>query len=73
MMPVMDGFETLRLLREDPDTAELPVVIITAKDLSSEEREALQQGAARIIEKNGLERKSLMRELRASMKALRGE
>ena len=36
MMPGMDGFETLRRIREERDIAELPVIIVTAK---SETRE----------------------------------
>jgi len=70
MMPVMDGFEVLKHLREDPANADMPVIIITAKDLTNEERDALNQGAARIIEKNGLDRDRIMRELRTSMQAL---
>lgn len=63
MMPIMDGFEVLKTLREDPANADLPIIIITAKELAGDEREALRQGSARIIEKNGLDRESLMREL----------
>jgi signal transduction histidine kinase/CheY-like chemotaxis protein len=72
MMPVMDGFETLSRLRQDPATADLPVVVITAKDLSADEREQLQQQAARVVEKNGLEQNHILSEVRASIKALQG-
>jgi signal transduction histidine kinase/CheY-like chemotaxis protein len=72
MMPVMDGFEALRRLRADPDTRDLPVVVITAKDLSLEEREELQQHAIRVIEKDGLDRARLLRELRQALNELGG-
>jgi two-component system alkaline phosphatase synthesis response regulator PhoP/two-component system response regulator VicR len=31
MMPVLDGLQTLRLLRENPDTEHLPVIMLTAR------------------------------------------
>ena len=31
MMPVMDGFQALRLLQETPDTRDIPVVMLTAR------------------------------------------
>lgn len=31
MMPYMDGFEVLQTLRKDPETRELPVIMLTAK------------------------------------------
>ena len=71
MMPVMDGFETLQRLRDDPETRDLPVVIITARDLSQQEREELTRNTSRIIEKNGLDRERILAELRASLKELR--
>jgi two-component system, cell cycle response regulator DivK len=38
-MPVMDGWEAMRHLREDPATAEVPVVAITAHHLPRERLE----------------------------------
>jgi len=32
MMPVMDGFETLKKLKETPDTAKIPVIMFTARE-----------------------------------------
>jgi len=71
MMPVMDGFETLQHLREEEGTRDLSVVVITAKDLSREEREELQRNTTRIIEKSGMDRERILGELRASLKELR--
>ena len=38
MMPEMDGFELLGELRQHPEWQNIPVVVITAKDLSDEDR-----------------------------------
>ena len=64
LMPEMDGFETLRRLREQETTQDLPIIVITAKNLSPDEREELEQHTLRVIEKNGLGRDRLLAELR---------
>jgi len=71
MMPVMDGFETLSRLRADETTADLPVIIITAKDLAGEELSDLRANTSRVIEKDGLDRDRILRELRESMRQVR--
>ena len=53
MMPKMDGFEFLDELRLRPDWQDIPVVIITAKDLTQEDRDRLNGGVERIIHKTG--------------------
>jgi len=70
MMPVMDGFETLARIRASRNERirDLPVIVVTAKDLSARERRDLLQSTSRIVEKDGLNREHLLRELRASLK-----
>lgn len=38
MMPDMDGFEVTRLLKDSPNTMDIPIFILTAKDLTVQER-----------------------------------
>ena len=45
MMPEMDGFELTRLLKEDPDYAHLPIILLTAKREMDDEQKALILGA----------------------------
>lgn len=45
MMPVMDGIAALRALRADPVTAELPVVMLTAKAQEADITAGLTAGA----------------------------
>src|SRR5918997_668451 len=46
MMPGMDGPATLRALRDDPATASIPIVFLTAKAMPSEVERLMQLGAA---------------------------
>jgi CheY-like chemotaxis protein len=41
MMPEMDGFEFLAQLRRHPALRDVPVVVLTAKDLTDEDRRRL--------------------------------
>ena len=52
MMPKMDGFEFLDELRSRSDWQGLPVVIVTAKDLTQDDRDRLNGGVERIIQKS---------------------
>lgn len=41
LMPMMDGIQVLRRMRDDPATSDLPVILLTAFSLSSEENDFL--------------------------------
>lgn len=49
MMPGMDGLATLKRLRENSETAEIPIVFLTAKAQSREQREFSQLDIAAVI------------------------
>jgi PAS domain S-box-containing protein len=66
-MPVMDGFTFLRTLRDDPAHRNIPVVVLTARDLTPGDRSMLA-GADRVLTKG---QKSL-RELASEVLALAG-
>jgi CheY-like chemotaxis protein len=51
MMPDLDGPSTLSALRAHPETAEIPVVFLTAKARAGEQQELRQLGAAGVIKK----------------------
>jgi len=66
MMPVMDGFTFLNVLRADPRYQRLRVVVVTAKELTPEETEQLRQQTQHVLPKAGAfgeELKQLLREL----------
>ena len=51
MMPGMDGKETVRRIREDPENAGIPVVFLTGSQSAEEEFQCLNMGASDFINK----------------------
>lgn len=51
MMPVMDGFEFLERVRANPATAHVPIVVLTAKDLSEAERRLINERTLLVLTK----------------------
>jgi CheY-like chemotaxis protein len=64
MMPEMDGFAFMEELREQPNWAHIPVIVITAKDLTEEDRQRLNGSVTRIIQKGSHRIDQLLGELR---------
>ena len=56
MMPEMDGFEVLDALAAHAQWRDIPVIVITAKQLTAAERERLLGQARKVIEKGGASR-----------------
>jgi CheY-like chemotaxis protein len=50
-IPVMDGWETTRTLKADPDTASIPVIAVTAHALESDRARAAQIGFSLFLTK----------------------
>ena len=61
MMPEMDGFEFLEEMRRKPEWRHIPVVVVTAKDLTDADRRRLNGGVERIIQKS--DRDQMLRQL----------
>jgi adenylate cyclase len=51
MMPEMDGFEFMTKLQANPDWQDIPVFVVTALDLSEEDRRRLNVGIGTILNK----------------------
>jgi CheY-like chemotaxis protein len=64
MMPEMDGFGFLRALRARPDVGDVPVVVLTAKEITEAEKASLAAQADRIILKGSLSLAEIGRQLR---------
>ncbi len=64
MMPTMDGFEFLDILKSNPQWQNVPVVVMTAKELTNDDRERLAGGVEKVLTKSGLNRHRFLDEVR---------
>jgi threonine synthase len=51
MMPEMDGFSVLSRMKEEEATASIPVIVITAKELTNQERQRLSGHVESLLQK----------------------
>jgi CheY-like chemotaxis protein/two-component sensor histidine kinase len=52
MMPVMDGFEFLEHFKKLDNAKKIPVIVVTAKDLTAKERKTLESRVSGIVDKD---------------------
>jgi PAS domain S-box-containing protein len=71
MMPELDGFGFLEAIRLDEATAAIPVVVLTAKDLTEGERDRLSGGVARVVQKGASDTVTLVAQLHSAIAAHR--
>jgi signal transduction histidine kinase/CheY-like chemotaxis protein len=64
MMPEMDGFEFVAELRKNKAWRAIPVVVVTAKDVTADDRSRLDGSVKKIFQKAALTREELAREIR---------
>ncbi|MBH5318803.1 response regulator [Paenibacillus sp. GSMTC-2017] len=64
MMPEMDGFEFVAAMREHEEWRSIPIVVVTAKSITEEDRQRLNGYVKNIVQKGHLDRKALMHEVR---------
>jgi CheY-like chemotaxis protein len=63
MMPEMDGFQFINEVRRQPEWAAIPIVIVTAMDLTPEERKRLNGSVQHILQKGSYSRDELLQEV----------
>ncbi|RLC95878.1 MAG: hypothetical protein DRI77_09340, partial [Chloroflexi bacterium] len=63
MMPVMDGFQVLEALKSDQDLSGIPVIVVTAKELTNVERQRLSGRGDKLIQKGSFTDEELLEEI----------
>ena len=67
MMPKMTGFEFLAELRGRKEARDTPVIVVTSKDLTADDRRLLDGGVAHILQKSASSPQELMTELKRTL------
>jgi len=65
MMPEMDGFEVLDRLKQDPETANIPVIVASAKELTSNEKRRLEGQIQSLMQKGDFLNDEFLKEVRS--------
>jgi signal transduction histidine kinase/DNA-binding response OmpR family regulator len=63
MMPEMDGFEVLHAIKDIPELCEIPVFVLTAKDLTESESRLLKSGVRALFRKDTSWRNDLLAQM----------
>jgi signal transduction histidine kinase/DNA-binding response OmpR family regulator len=67
MMPKLDGFGVIENLRADPELRNIPIIVISAKDLTSDESKKLRESVAFVMKKQGLDGSRLIHEISSAL------
>jgi signal transduction histidine kinase/DNA-binding response OmpR family regulator len=67
MMPDVNGFDVVEALKDDPETARIPILVVTAKEITAEDRDKLNGYVRRIMGKTELNLDRLTAEVRRAM------
>ncbi|HEY71718.1 MAG: hypothetical protein B6I35_03220 [Anaerolineaceae bacterium 4572_32.2] len=70
MMPNVDGFAVLEAVKTDENTRSIPIIVVTAKDLTTEEREALSSGVEALLQKGIFEQHELLADVAEALNRL---
>jgi CheY-like chemotaxis protein len=63
MMPRLDGFGVIEKLRANPATQQLPIIVISSKELTDDESARLKESVAYVMRKQSLDGDTLVSEI----------
>ena len=67
MMPEVNGFDVVEALKRDAATAAIPVIIVTAKQITAADRATLNGDVLKVIEKSEFQHGRFIDEVRRAM------
>jgi PAS domain S-box-containing protein len=67
LMPEISGFDVVEALNVDPATARIPILVVTAKEITEDDRAKLSQHVTTIMEKTTFDSDRFMAEVRRAM------
>jgi CheY-like chemotaxis protein len=67
MMPDVSGFDVVAALIDDPETARIPILVVTAKHITPEDRHKLNGYVMSIMEKANFDRDRFIGEVRRAV------
>ena len=72
VMPKLQGFEVLRMLKAEPATASIPVIVLSSLGSQGDMQAALDCGAAAYLVKSNLGAQELVRKIQETLQAQPG-
>jgi CheY-like chemotaxis protein len=70
MMPEVDGFAVLESVRSDETTRSIPIIVVTAKDLTRKDCQRLNHRVEALVQKGVLNQRELLEDMAAALRKL---
>jgi len=67
LMPIMDGFTFLKELRKEASWRDIPVLVITSKDITREEKKILEEQVVTVLQKGAATRQNLLEQVSSTI------
>jgi CheY-like chemotaxis protein len=67
-MPEVGGFDVVEALKQDPRTAQIPIIVVTSKEIATEDRTMLNGRVEFIMSKSSFSRESFVNEVRRALR-----
>ncbi len=68
MMPEVDGFEVANSIQQNSNWQDIPIIIITAKDITQDDRQRLNGRVSAILQKGSYNKDHLLKQVRGLLK-----